>query len=239
MKILRLKLYQETACYKKPFAFKVGETYPLPPYSTVKGMFHSILEAKEFIPMRISIQGNYDTMMIDYQTFYFFKKTDVAEFPLVLDGLAERPNFDNDKMTKMPIYSHMLYDINLIIHVAAEEQVLGQIVTQIETRGQHLSLGRWEDLVRVDEYKEVEAVPLDEWEEVELENDAYIPLSVMPSTCDYIPYKLNWKYEVKNDIRQWEKIEVGYVRGGVTLRNKPFMVDEDEGYPIIFHDLKL
>ena len=35
MKILKLKLFQETACYKKPFAFKVAETYPLPPYSTV------------------------------------------------------------------------------------------------------------------------------------------------------------------------------------------------------------
>lgn len=35
MKILRLKLFQESACYKKPFAFKVAETYPLPPYSTI------------------------------------------------------------------------------------------------------------------------------------------------------------------------------------------------------------
>ena len=44
MKILKLKLYQETACYKKPFATKVAETYPLPPYSTVIGMFHKILQ---------------------------------------------------------------------------------------------------------------------------------------------------------------------------------------------------
>lgn len=35
MKVLKLKLFQETACYKKPFAFKVAETYPLPPYSTI------------------------------------------------------------------------------------------------------------------------------------------------------------------------------------------------------------
>lgn len=50
MKYLKMKLFQETACYKKPFAFKVAETYPLPPYSTVIGMFHKILVAK---PRRI------------------------------------------------------------------------------------------------------------------------------------------------------------------------------------------
>ena len=58
MKILKLKLFQETACYKKPFAFKVGETYPLPPYSTIIGMFHKILGAAsvEYFTMNISIQ---------------------------------------------------------------------------------------------------------------------------------------------------------------------------------------
>lgn len=235
MKTLRLKLFQETACYKKPFAFKVGETYPLPPYSTVKGMLHAILEATDFIPMRISIQGTYDTMMIDYQTYYFFKRREVKELPLVLDGLAERPDFQ--EMTTMPIYSHMLYGVNLVIHVAAEEPVLEEIITGIETRGQHLSLGRWEDLVRVDEYKMVDTIPLADGEEVELGKDAYIPLSVMPATCNYVPYRLNWKYEIKNNIRQWEKINVGYVRGGVSLRSEPYMVDEDEGNPIIYHDM--
>src|SRR5690554_1912850 len=234
MKALRLKLFQETVCYKKPFAFKVGETYPLPPYSTVKGMLHYILEAKEFIPMRISIQGNYDTMMIDYQTFYFFKRRDVAEMPLVLDGLTEKSDFK--EMSKMPIYSHMLYGVNLIIHVSAEESILEEIIIGIETGGQHLSLGRWEDLVRLDEYKKVDVIPLDEDEEVELENNAYIPLSIMPTTCKFVPYRLNWKYEVRNNVRQWEKIKVGYVRGGVSLRSKPFMIDEDEGNPVIFHD---
>ncbi len=62
MAVLRLKLFQETACYKKPLAFKVSETYPLPPYSTVKGMLHALVDATEFIPMRISVQGTYDTI---------------------------------------------------------------------------------------------------------------------------------------------------------------------------------
>lgn len=46
MKILKLKLFQEVATYKKPYALKVEEVYPLPPYSTVIGFLHNILEVK-------------------------------------------------------------------------------------------------------------------------------------------------------------------------------------------------
>ncbi|KPC99014.1 CRISPR-associated protein [Geobacillus sp. BCO2] len=73
MKALRLKLFQETACYKKPFASKVAETYPLPPYSTVKGMIHALLRADRFIPMRLSVQGEYEAKLLDYQRHYFLK----------------------------------------------------------------------------------------------------------------------------------------------------------------------
>lgn len=236
MEALRLKLFQETACYKKPFAFKVGETYPLPPYSTIKGMLHAVMEATDFVPMRISVQGTYDAMATDYQTYYFFKKRNVDEFPMILDGLSEKPDFK--EMTKMPIYLHMLYGVNLIIHVAAEKPILEKIIVGMETGETHLSLGRWEDLVRIDEYKRVKIIPLTNGEEVELENNIYIPLSIMPDKCDYVPYRLNWKYSIKNNVRHWEKIGVGYVRGGYSLEGKSFLIDEDESYPIIFHDMK-
>ena len=83
MKILKLKLFQETACYKKPFAFKVAETYPLPPFSTVIGMFHKILDAKsgEYFPMNISIQGNYESIFSNYQTLRMFKGNKVTSMP--------------------------------------------------------------------------------------------------------------------------------------------------------------
>ena len=53
MKALKLGLYQETVCYKKPYAFKVTETYPLPPYSTVIGFLHNVINATEYNPMRM------------------------------------------------------------------------------------------------------------------------------------------------------------------------------------------
>ena len=131
MKILKLKLFQESACYKKPFAFKVSETYPLPPYSTVIGMFHKIIGAKsgEYYPMNISIQGDYESIFSDYQSLKKFKK---------------------NVMTTMPMYVHKLLNVNLIIHMQAEDEIVDKIYESIINGRETFTLGRNEDIVRVD-----------------------------------------------------------------------------------------
>ena len=113
MKILKMKLFQETACYKKPFALKIAETYPLPPYSTLIGMFHKILKAKtgEYIPMNISVQGDYESIFTNYQNLRMFK--------------------GKDKVTSMPRNVHQLLNVELIIHLQAEDQVVDGIYNNI------------------------------------------------------------------------------------------------------------
>ncbi|MFD2670560.1 type I-B CRISPR-associated protein Cas5b [Marinicrinis sediminis] len=214
MKALRLKLYQQTACYKKPFAFKVSETYPLPPHSTVKGMLHAVLEAKTLIPMEISIQGQYDTMSTDYQTHYFFKKSKTNEFALTADGLGVSREYND--ITTMPIYMHMLYNVELLIHVHADEQVLQQLKHAILTQSAHLSLGRWEDLVRVDECEIVNLTVCNE--EPELKYAAYVP-KANTRRVSHFPYKLNWTYRIVNGVRVWDKLHVGYMQAGQFIRS--------------------
>ncbi len=232
MKALRLKLFQETACYKKPFASKVAETYPLPPYSTVKGMIHALLRADHFIPMRLSVQGEYEAKLLDYQRHYFFKKRNVAAFPLILDGIqGESFSYDANEITTMPIYTHLLYRVDLLIHVEAEEEVLERVIHAIKTGESHYSLGRWEDLVRIDEYKLVHVDELDE--EKDLRYYAYIPRHLLDIDIKHIPYELPWKYEIMNGVRKWEKVNVGYVRKGTTAPEGA-CVDED-GELVFFH----
>jgi len=48
MKGVRVKIYQEVANYKKPTSSQLKETYPLPPYSTVIGMVHSLCGFTEY-----------------------------------------------------------------------------------------------------------------------------------------------------------------------------------------------
>ncbi|UHA72661.1 type I-B CRISPR-associated protein Cas5b [Paenibacillus sp. 481] len=225
MKALRLQLFQETACYKKPAAFKVGETYPLPPYSTVKGMLHALLEATSLIPMKISIQGSYETRITDYQTHYFVKKLETGEIPLVLDGLAQQIKYEHT--TTMPIYMHMLLNVGLIIHVQAEDSVLESIQESIK-RGVPISLGRWEDLVRIDECRVVELSSIQK-KRMRLNHSIYVPDSI---NQDYnltgVPYRLNWIYTVRQGIRQWERIQAKYVAAGPYVQGEYWWTDGED-----------
>lgn len=201
MKALRLDLFQETACYKKPFALKISETYPLPPYSTVNGMLHKLLDAKEYIPMNISIQGDYESIVNNYQTTYFYKKKEV---------------------TTMPMNQHMLLNIKLIVHVNADDEILDKIYNSILNLDDHLSLGRREDLVRIDDVRFVE---IDEYEVddykyrtndmnkkqlryYEIKNNVYIP-KIYNYNLHGISYRLNSYYE--NSRNNWTKIDTLYV----------------------------
>ena len=230
MEALRLELFQEMACYKKPFAFKVGETYPLPPYSTVKGMLHALLGATEYVPMRLSIQGSYETKFADYQRHYFFKATDVSEFPLVMDGLNLAVSWKH--MTTMPIYVHLLLNVKLVIHVSASGSVLDALTDGIR-RGVPISLGRWEDLVRIDHVERVHLRPAAQ--DITSPYDMYLPLQADVEDMDYIrgiPFRLNWKYEIRHGVRQWQRIPVRYISSGTVLYGGD--VWQDEQYPVIF-----
>lgn len=187
---MRLKLFQETACYKKPFAFKVAETYPLPPYSTVIGMFHKILQAKsgEYYPMNISVQGEFESIFSNYQTLRMYK------------GKGE--------VTSMPRNVHQLLNVNLIIHVQAENEVIDKIYNNIINGEETFTLGRNEDLVRVDEIKMIEQInQIDE--DIQIRHNAYIPTYLGQESG--INYRLNTKYTIVNELRKWKKVNVKYI----------------------------
>ncbi|WDV44541.1 CRISPR-associated protein Cas5 [Clostridiaceae bacterium M8S5] len=72
MEVLRIKLTQSSANYKKEETVKNKMTYPLPPFSTVIGALHSACGYKEYHPMDISIQGKYESMHKEPYTDYCF-----------------------------------------------------------------------------------------------------------------------------------------------------------------------
>ena len=209
MKILKLKLYQETACYKKPFASKVAETYPLPPYSTIIGMLHKILQAKpgEYFPMNISIQGEYESIFNNYQNLRMYK--------------------GKDKVTAMPRNVHQLLNVHLIIHVQAEDEVIERLYQNIVNGIESFTLGRNEDLVRVDEIKIL--ADIKEVEEVTINSSAYIP-EWISMVGGGINYRLNTTYTIKDDIRKWNKVNVKYVEKHTNAGILYCLQDEDNDY---------
>lgn len=205
MKILKLKLFQESACYKKPFAFKVAETYPLPPYSTVIGMLHKALEAKngEYFDMNVSIQGEYEGIYSNYQNLRMFKS----------DG----------KITSMPRNVHQLLNVNLIIHVQAEDAIIDKLYENLSQGKVSITLGRNEDIVRIDKIKIVENVQSVTGENVI--HNAY----VQAQKADYgIKYRLNTTYKIENGYRKWNKVDVVYIEAQNNISVELVQKDEDD-----------
>lgn len=211
MKILKMKLFQETACYKKPFAFKVAETYPLPPYSTVIGMFHKIIGAKpgEYYPMNISIQGDYESIFSNYQNLRMFKR--------------------KGKVTQMPRNVHQLLNVNLIIHMQAEDKTVEKIYNNVISGKESFTLGRNEDLVRVDEIKIIDK-PKEVRDKFINNHNAYIPVKYTDEYVNGINYRLNSVYTIKNELRNWEKINVKYIEKHTNESILETLQDEDGDY---------
>lgn len=214
MRALRLDLFQETACYKKPFALKISETYPLPPYSTVNGMLHKLLDAREYVPMNISIQGSHESIVNNYQTTYFYKKKEV---------------------TTMPMNQHMLLNIKLIIHINADDDILDKIYNSILNLDEYLSLGRKEDLIRIDNVKFVEVEQYNVGEDNEEDNDDKLLCNYTIKMPIYIPkdknYNLNGiNYRLNNyyiDKRSnWNKINALYVEKDNQITDENILLDD-------------
>ncbi len=213
MKILKLRLFQETACYKKPFAFKVAETYPLPPYSTIIGMFHKIIGAKsgEYFPMNISVQGNYESIFSNYQNLRMFK--------------------GKKQVTAMPRNVHQLLNIKLLIHLKADDEIVDKIYNNIIGGKETFTIGRNEDMVKIEEIKYVNDIVVEKGKINRY--SAYVPKHICEEEMlEGINYRLNTTYTIKNELRKWNKVDVKYVEKDEN--NLIEEIEKDEDGDIIF-----
>ena len=240
MKAIKLKLYQNMVNYKVPTSFQLKESYPLPPYSTVIGMVHSLCDFKEYKPMKISISGNY------------FSK---------VNNLYTRHEFNNsDNVIKGPATIELLVDVNLTIHIIPEDQseeFLNMIFEAFKYPREYPSLGRREDIVLIKDVKIVDV------EKKKLERDlsngeedfAYIPVNFIQEklvnygdkkngmniygtryelTKNYILNNIGTKSKPKM-IRSWEKEEVIYSSNIKGFKRREVPVDTDN--EIVFCEL--
>ena len=105
----------------------------------------------------------------------------------------------------MPMNQHMLLNVKLMIHINAQDDILDKIYERFLNLDEHLSLGRKEDLVRIDDIKfvDVKKYEVDNDSEEDYDNyelsqyDIKMPIYV-PKAKDYdlsgISYRLNNYY---------------------------------------------
>lgn len=204
VKAIRLKGYQNMVNYRKPSSIAIQDSYKLPPYSTVIGMIHNACGFTEYHPMKISISGNSATSITDMYTRYFlgmaleaeykngqyyYKRHQLFTHRIEQDGLGgttaylEKHNIgseDKDGITRSLGYYELLVDMELVIHIIPEKaEDFDIILTKLRNPIKFPSLGRHEDLLRIDEVQEVELKVYEddgEGEGLRINYDALIPL---------------------------------------------------------------
>ena len=254
MKAIKLKLYQNMVNYKVPTSFQLKESYPLPPYSTVIGMVHSLCDFKEYKPMKISISGNYFSKVNDLYTRYEFKNGNPFEMG------RHQLNVNGYGINRGVATAELLVDVNLTIHIIPEDQseeFLNTIFEAFKYPIEYPSLGRREDIVLIKDVKIIDV------EKKKLEKDlsngeddfAYIPVNFIQEklvnygdkkngmniygtryelTKNYILNNIGTKSKPKM-IRSWEKEEVIYSSNIKGFKRREVPVDTDN--EIVFCEL--
>lgn len=245
MKAVRLKLEQELVNYKVPTSFQLKETYPLPPYSTVSGMVHSICGYKDYKAMKISVQGKYLSKVNDLYTRYEFKPGmgfEAGRHQMEVNGFG---------ISRGVATCELLTEVELLIHLIPEDQSLvGEIENAFKSPIEFPSLGRREDLVVIKEVKVVNVIEKVLEEDIELDKNytAYIPEKMLvDGTIKLIGgssgveqmgtrYNINKYYEKINYgtekspkiFRKWEKVKVVYTSRISAIEDESVLVDDDE-----------
>ncbi|WZL74333.1 type I-B CRISPR-associated protein Cas5b [Clostridiaceae bacterium 35-E11] len=137
----------------------------------------------------------------------------------------------------------LLVDVELLIHIRPKDEELIDIIYESFRKPQeYLSLGRREDIVRVDEIKIVDINEVEIEEDIVLEYDAYIPIEMFgidDFNSNATTYKLNKKYkkiEIKKGttIRQWEKVQVIHGVMNIDELAQDAILYKDEDKKLIF-----
>lgn len=219
-KAIKLKIYQNLVNYKKPTSFQLKESYPLPPPSTVIGMVHFACGFNETKKMDVSIQGNFKSRVYDLYTKYEFAGTKFEKGRHQIKFDSRDGN--NYGATKGVATMELLVDVNLTIHICPEDETLIDIIyDSFKNPKEYISLGRREDIIRLDSAKIVTL----ENEEADIENldkniNYYIPIEYenIEITTNATVYNLNKLYKrepIRKDfeIRKWKKVKVAYCTG--------------------------
>ncbi|MCP4157948.1 MAG: type I-B CRISPR-associated protein Cas5, partial [bacterium] len=216
---IKLRLYQDLVNYKTPTSFQLKESYPLPPYSTVIGMVHNACGFTEYVPMSVSIQGDYFSKVNNYQIVYYFK-SGMAYEPARHQFYVESKSLNKKYgITRATAHVELLVDVNLVIHITLEDQTrLREVYEKLKKPVDYISLGRREDIAQVSEIKIVDVEEKEFDEDMSLKNNTYIPANLETiGSIEGTIYDLNVTYKIgKNGFRCWNKQRVFYASKNTT-----------------------
>lgn len=221
---LKLLLYQNMVNYRKENSFGYIQSYPLPTPSMIRGMAHSLLGLKEYKPLKISIQGSFDSVSVNVQKVIKFDRR-----PQDRPGNPYIINIGNSKKTATHgiAFVDCLVDCELVLHISFDDEELTKklykkILTDI------VVLGRNDDIARVDS-KISRIVEVTEHDDIELKYPIYLDTkTARENQVVGTYYKLPFFYDNVgdfDDLRIFKFVDCVYVSKGTI---DGIYIDEDQ-----------
>ena len=233
---IRIKASQTMVNYRTPTSYLIRESYPLPPYSTVAGMIHSVCGFTSWRPMKLSVQGRVRGIASDLFIRYAFGNQKFEKGRHQIAVPADEHNSVRLGVSRGVSHVELLCDVKLVLHVLPErEEDFEPILNGLKAPRVYPSLGRYEDLLDIEK---VDVVNVEQREIVSAENDMFVPIQLLYGTDnDELPgtvYLLHkeFEYDAKKRRRWKGTIETRYIN---TENNSLYDFNaDDDGYPVAF-----
>lgn len=265
MQILRIKIYQPSVQYRIPFSYQRRFTYPIPPFSTVKGFicnimgirkeedFNSLIEG-----LSIGVFGKYESLSKEYTWLRNLSAKSHKDRFVSSTNRKNSSGFIEHPGGQMPVLSDVLNEVKLIIYFYHNnEEKIDEILKACKNPDKRISklcLGRSEDLIVIEELKILNENDLEEKNISNIYMFTWIPeeasifKDLLPETAkeDYISFYNNTEgtffnlptvYSIKEGMRVFEKfIKVKLFEGG-GIPKFTFNVDKETNLPMILAKL--
>ncbi|OSS41511.1 CRISPR-associated protein Cas5 [Desulfurella amilsii] len=222
MVTLKLQLYQNMVNYRKENSFGYIQSYPLPTPSMVRGMAHSLLDLKEYKPLKISIQGSFDSVCVNMQKIIKFDRNRPSNPYRVTIGTSKKTALNGI------LFVDSLVDCKIILHIAFDDEGLTKKLYE-KARTNTVILGRNEDIARVD-LERSKLVEIRQKDEIRLKYPIYLDKrTALKNQVVGTHYRLPFCYESVqnfNDLRIFKFVDCVYVSSETRLDN--FYIDDDE-----------
>lgn len=230
MRAVRIRLYQNIVNYRRELSFGYVQTYPLPTPSMVKGMAHALLDLDSYHNLKLSIQGNYASVVTNMQKIYKFDSVRDDKKKGFIDR-RQRLFADGPKTLNQGVmFVDEIVGMELILHISFDEENLNeQLLAAV--RQKTVVLGRNEDIARVD-FEDTRLVNiLSSGDEYRLPYSIYLKPELCKSEqLEGTYYRLPFYYEPVssfNDKRIFKYADAVYIAKGNRIQYSDITVDND------------
>lgn len=215
-KIIRLEIFQEKASFRIPYSFEFIETYPLPPFSSILGLIHNVLNLNNTLKnINLSICGEYESIIREIVVYKKISKKEFKNYPITVSSLL---------------------NLKTIVYIKFPDIELNKIfINSIKNPPYFLYLGRYEDIINYLDVQEIQE-NIENKDFIKLEYNHYIPfekyfikniikdkiINPMYSIPYYYTKTTEYITKIPNTIKSYD-----YIRTMFVLKNQVLEIKEE------------